>query len=156
MQHHHSAIGEKRSRGCRADPTVPMAMLGKALRAAGGLAATGAALTYAAYRYERSKVPAGSELICSTTAPASPPVVLKRLSADNLMGGFDAYYLGGTWFYDQPLDAAKIKAALTEGSVELKMLRQILNETPVGKAMEHRCGYGVRCRAATQQSAGSA
>ena len=97
-------------------------MLGKALRAAGGLAATGAALTYAAYRYERSKVPAGSELICSTTAPASPPVVLKRLSADNLMGGFDAYYLGGTWFYDQPLDAAKIKATLAEAVTKMPAL----------------------------------
>ena len=81
-------------------------MLRRALRGTGYLAAAGVAGTYGMYRYERSQIPAGTELIKAAAAP--PTTTLKKLSTDNLMGGFDAYSLGGTWFYDKPIDAAKI------------------------------------------------
>ena len=95
-------------------------MLRRALRGTGYLAAAGVAGTYGMYRYERSQIPAGTELIKAAAAP--PPTTLKKLSTDNLMGGFDAYYLGGTWFYDKPIDAAKLKATLTAAAAKMPAL----------------------------------
>ena len=86
--------------------------LKRSLQLTGAVAAGSTAAAYATYRYERSHVPADSELVRAAAPAPSPPPTLKRLSTDNLMGGFDAYYLAATWFYDGPLDAAAIKATL--------------------------------------------
>ena len=88
-------------------------MLARGLRITGAASAAASAAAYALYRYERSKVPADSELVCSLATPATlPPATLKRLTVDNLMGGYDAYYLPAVWFYDQPIDATSLKQTL--------------------------------------------
>ena len=89
-------------------------MLGRLLRFSGAATVTTFAGAYTLYRYERSKVPDDSELIQANSAPASPPVEFKKLTVDNLMGGYDAYYLGGVFFYDQPVDASVLRATLKE------------------------------------------
>lgn len=88
-------------------------MLRRVLRVTAGLTAGAMATACTVYRKERVAVPAGNfQLICAATASRSPPIVLKRLSTDNYMGAFDAYYLAATWFYGKPLDAATIKATI--------------------------------------------
>ena len=97
-------------------------LLARGLRITGAVTGAAFASVYALYRYERSKVPADSELIRASSAAASPPVVLKRLTVDNLMGGYDAYYLGGVWFYDQPIDTSVLRAAVTQAVEKMPAL----------------------------------
>lgn len=96
--------------------------LKRSLQLTGAVAAGSTAAAYATYRYERSHVPADSELVRAAVPAPSPPPTLKRLSTDNLMGGFDAYYLAATWYYDGPLDAAAIKATLAEAVTHMPAL----------------------------------
>ena len=87
-------------------------MLRRALKLTGGVAAGATVAGWLVYRRERSAVPAGPFELVRAPSSAAEPAVLKRLSTDNLMGGFDAYYLAAIWFYDKPLDAAAIKSTL--------------------------------------------
>lgn len=90
---------------------VGMNVLRRGFKLTAALTAGTTATAWLVYRRERSAVPAGSELVRAKSAPPQT-THLKRLATDNLMGGFDAYYLAATWFYDKPLDAAAIKATL--------------------------------------------
>ena len=107
-------------------------MLRQALNVTAGVAAGAAGASAAVlllYRHERSRIPKDSELICSSHHPASPPTVLKRLATDNLMGGFDAYYLAATWCYDQPIDAESVKATLAELGADVSGFNECVKST---------------------------
>lgn len=58
--------------------------------------------------------PFRSELVCSRDAPASPPVVLKRLIGDSMFGILDSMYLDAIWLYDVPMDTSAVKLALVD------------------------------------------
>ena len=53
-----------------------------------------------------------SELICPSSPSATPPVVLKRGAADSNFGLNELVHLSSVWFYDAPLKADTIRAAL--------------------------------------------
>lgn len=98
-----------------------MQLLRRGLRITGAATAAASAGAFLLYRYERSRVPPDCELVCASETEQQTKV-LKRLSADNLMGGFDAYYLNAVWFYDAPLDAASIKQTLAQAVTEMPAL----------------------------------
>ena len=75
-------------------------MLRGGLKLTGAVVCTGVSALTAVYQRERRYAPPGSELVCapsSAQAAADVSITLKRLSADNLMGGYDAYYLAATY-----------------------------------------------------------
>jgi hypothetical protein len=61
------------------------------------------------------------ELIKSSNAAESPPVLKRLLAVDSNFGN-NIFYLNATWFYDKPLDTENIKKSMAALVTELPVL----------------------------------